>query len=420
MTVTGHAPRAPELYYDPYAFEIHDDPYDVYRRLRDEAPAYWNPDLRFWALSRFGDVLQAFRDAETFSSAGGVALENRRRIEQVNPDFRQMIELDPPAHTVLRSLVSRIFTPRRVAAMEHEIRGIFNGYMDAVIEAGHCDLVTEISSPFPMDVISAVLGIPPADRGRLREQASRVMIREDGSMSIPAEAADGMFGLLEYFSADLVDRRSGRGSGLISDLVAIEIDGRKLSDPEMLGFCVLFVIAGHETTTNMVANAVELLSRHRDQRDAIAADLDLVPGAVEEVLRFHNSTQYMHRTLTRDIEMHGRKLPAGDSVLLLIGAANHDPREFGASAEKFDIKRRPERHLAFGYGPHFCLGAALARMEGTIALQEIHRRMPDYVTGPGARRLHSSNVTGWRCLPLSFTPGVRSSTAVKPPQQDSR
>jgi hypothetical protein len=398
---------APELSYNPYSFAVHDDPYDTYRRLRDEAPAYWNPDLRFWASSRFGDVLEGFRDFETFSSAGGVALENRRPIGDTLPDFQQMIELDPPEHTAFRSLVSRVFTGRRVADMEDEIRRIFDDHLDAVIGQGSCDLVDDITGPYPMDVICSVLGVPEADRAGLRAHADRILIREDGSMSIPREAADGMFGVLGYFIDDLARRRAGEGApGLVADLLDLEVDGRALTEQELLGFCVLFVIAGHETTTKMVANSIEILSRHPDQRDALVADPALIPGAVEEVVRFHNSTQYMHRTVTRDLELHGEQLHAGDSVLLLIGAANHDEREFGPTAEEFDIARRPDRHLAFGYGAHFCLGAALARMEGKVALEQIHRRIPDYAVDHDAKvRFHSSNVTGWTHLPITFTPG---------------
>jgi cytochrome P450 len=222
-------------------------------------------------------------------------------------------------------------------------------------------------------------------------------------MSIPADSLDGMFGLLAYFTDDL-QRRRPDGDGLISDLLDVRVDGRALTQDELLGFCMLFVIAGHETTTKLVANAVELLSRHPDQRDAIVADLSLVPGAVEEVLRFHNSTQYMHRVATRDVDKYGRRIEEGDSVLLLIGAANHDPREFGPTAGRFDIARRPDRHLAFGYGAHFCLGAALARLEGRVALEEIHRRLPDFEVDHDAKvRFHSSNVTGWTSLPITFT-----------------
>ncbi len=395
-----------DLVYNPYTFATHDNPYDTYRRLRDEQPAYWNDELRFWVLSRFDDVLDGFRDFESFSSAGGIALENRRPVGSQLTEFEQMIELDPPDHTAMRRLVSRAFTGRRVEAMHDEIRSIFDQVLDRVIDTGHCDLVEDVTSPFPMEVISAVLGIPPDDRDELRKHAERIMIREDGSMMIPRAAVDGMFAVLAYFVDDLAKRKAGEGHGLISDLVGLEVDGRALHDEELLGFCVLFVIAGHETTTKMVANAIELLSRHPEQREAITRDDSLIPGCVEEVLRFHNSTQYMHRTLTRDIERHGQVMRAGDSVLLLIGAANHDEREFGPTAEVFDIARRPDRHLAFGYGAHFCLGAALARMEGKIALEQIHARIPDYCVDHDTKvRFHSSNVTGWTHLPVTFTAG---------------
>ena len=395
-----------ELVYNPYAFAVHDDPYAVYARLRGEAPAYWNPDLRFWALSRFGDVLEAFRDFGTFSSTGGVALESRRDRSRERPAFEQLIEMDPPEHTVFRQLLSRVFTVRRMSEMEDEVRRIVSGYVDAVVELGEADLVADITSPFPMDVISAVLGISEADRPFLRRVSDQVLVREDGSMQMPREALEGMFEMLEYFQDDLDRRRTTGDEGLISDLIALEVDGRALTEAELLGFCVLLVIAGHETTTKMVSNGIEILSRHPDQRDELVADPDLMPGAVEEVLRFHNSTQYMHRTLTRDHEMHGGQMSEGDSVLLLIGAANHDEREFGPTAEEFDIHRRPERHLAFGYGAHFCLGAALARLEGRGALEEIHRRLPDYEVDHDAKvRFHSSNVTGWAKLPIRFTPG---------------
>jgi cytochrome P450 len=287
--------------------------------------------------------------------------------------------------------------------MEPQVREIVAEYVDAVAPVGRCDLVTDICGPFPMDVISAVLGIPVSDRPELRKFADQLLVREDGSMAMPKVALDGMFSLLAYFDDDL-KRRDADDEGLIAQLLRTEVDGRSLTREELLGFCVLFVIAGHETTTKMVANAIELLSRHPEQRDSLVADPELIPGAVEEVLRFHNSTQYMHRTVTRDLELHGQQIRAGDSVLLLIGAANHDPREFGPTAEQFDIMRRPPRHLAFGYGVHFCLGAALARLEGRVALEEILRRLPDFEVDHAAKvRFHSSNVTGWTHLPITYS-----------------
>ncbi len=390
---------ADALEFNPYAFAVHEDPYEIYRRLRDEAPAYWNDELRFWALTRFADVHEGFRDFSTYSSAQGIALEARGQAEHLP----MMITLDPPAHTVMRQLVSRLFTPKRVAAMETEARRIVAGYLDAATEAGECDLVPDLLGPFPMDVISAVLGVPVADRAQLRGFADQILVREDGQMSIPPVALEGFAGLLGYFAASMPDRRAGRGEGLVTDLANAEVDGRSLTDDEVLGFCLLFVIAGHETTTKLVANAIELLSRHPAQRAALVADPTGVPNCVEEVLRFHTSTQYMHRTLTRNTELHGETMHAGDSVLLMIGSANRDEREFGAGVDHFDISRAPGRHIAFGYGPHFCLGAGLARMEARVALEEIHRRIPDYeVDHERKARFHSGNVTGWTSLPVTF------------------
>lgn len=395
---------AADLDYNPYAFSLHADPAVTYRRLRDEAPAYWNDELAFWALSRFADVQHAFRDFETYSSAGGIALEARGRAD----GFPMMITLDPPDHTVMRKLVNRVFTPRQVAALEDETRRIVGGYLDAVVGAGSCDLVADLTGPFPMDVISAVLGVPEADRPELRRHADQILVRDDGSMDIPPAAMAGFASLIGYFAEDLPRRRRGVGTGLVRDLATLEVEGRTLTDDEVLAFCILFIIAGHETTTKMVANAIEVLSRHPDQRARLVADRTLVPDCIEEVLRFHNSTQYMHRTLTRDVELHGRTLREGESVLLLIGSANRDEREFGPTADAFDIGRGPQRHISFGYGAHYCLGAGLARMEGRVALEELHRRIPDYDVDHDAKvRFHSGNVTGWTSLPVTFTPSAR-------------
>lgn len=391
-----------DLVYNPYAFDLHEDPYAVYRRLRDEAPAYWNDELEFWVLSRFDDVLEGFRDYDTFISSEGIALEARRGGAR---GAAMMIEVDPPDHTVLRKTVNRVFTARRVAEMEEATRNIVRDYVDAFAGRGEADLVAELTGPFPMDVISAVIGVPDEDREMLRQFADKLLIREDGQMKIPDTTIEGMFELLGYFQDDMARRREGHGTGLFTELAQLDIEGRQLTDQELLGFCLLFIVAGHETTTKMVANSVELLSRHKDQQQMIVDEPGRIPDAVEEVLRFHNSTQYMHRTCSKVHEIHGQTMQPGDSVLLLIGAANHDEREFGPTAEVFDITRRPERNLAFGYGAHYCLGASLARMEGRVALEEIYRRLPDIDVDHDAKvRFHSGNVTGWSSLPVRFTP----------------
>ncbi len=397
---TTTADDTAELVYNPYAFSLHDDPFAVYGRLRDEAPAYWNDELRFWALSRYDDVQQAFRDPATYTSTEGIALESRGP----NQTLQTLIVLDPPEHTAMRKLVNRIFTPRRVAELEAEARRIVTGYLDRILERGdRCDLVADLTGPFPMDVISAVLGMPEADRPELRHHADQILIREDGQMALPAAALEGFFELVRYFSDDLPQRRRGEGHGLATDLAQAQVEGRPLTDDELLGFSILFIIAGHETTTKLVANAVEVLSRHPEQRAMLAADPGRIPDAVEEVLRFWSSTQYMHRTATVDHELHGQTIHAGDSVLLLIGAANRDERVFGSTADQFDIDRHPDRHIAFGYGAHYCLGAGLARMEARVALEELQRRLPGYEVDQDAKvRFHSGNVTGWVSLPITF------------------
>ncbi|MEZ5209275.1 MAG: cytochrome P450 [Acidimicrobiales bacterium] len=399
-TTTTTADDTGELVYNPYAFSLHDDPFAVYGRLRDEEPAYWNDELRFWALSRYDDVQQAFRDPARYTSTEGIALESRGP----NQTLQTLIVLDPPEHTAMRKLVNRIFTPRRVAELEAETRRIVTGYLDRIVEGGdRCDLVADLTGPFPMDVISAVLGMPEADRPELRHHADQILIREDGQMALPAAALEGFFELVRYFSDDLPQRRRGEGHGLATDLAQAQVEGRPLTDDELLGFSILFIIAGHETTTKLVANAVEVLSRHPEQRAILAADPGRIPDAVEEVLRFWSSTQYMHRTATVDHELHGRTIHAGDSVLLLIGAANRDDRIFGPTADRFDIDRRPDRHIAFGYGAHYCLGAGLARMEARVALEELQRRLPGYEVDQDAKvRFHSGNVTGWVSLPITF------------------
>ena len=261
------AAAADELVYNPYAFSLHDDPFAVYGRLRDEAPAYWNDELRFWALSRYDDVQQAFRDPARYTSTEGIALESRGP----NQTLQTLIVLDPPEHTAMRKLVNRIFTPRRVAELEAETRRIVTGYLDRIVEGGdRCDLVADLTGPFPMDVISAVLGMPEADRPELRHHADQILIREDGQMALPAAALEGFFELVRYFSDDLPQRRRGEGHGLATDLALAQVEGRPLTDDELLGFSILFIIAGHETTTKLVANAVEVLSRHPEQRAILA------------------------------------------------------------------------------------------------------------------------------------------------------
>ena len=388
--------------YDPFAYEIHEDPYPVYRWLRDEAPAYWNPRRGFWALSRFDDVLRALADYETYSSVGGVALEGGSG--HAPP---MIIAMDPPRQTKLRRLVSRAFTPRRVAEMEPQVRALTQKHLAPLAMRGAGDFVQEFAARLPMDVISVMLGVPERDQDTLRGWADALLHREPGSSEVPPAGREGAASLVRYFATALVRRRRQPGDDLVSALLAAELDGERLSDEEILGFCFLLVIAGNETTTKLLGNAVVLLARHPEQRRMLVDDPALIPGAVEEVLRFDASTQMLARVLARDLELHGQRMEAGRRVLLLLGAGNRDERVFGPTADRFDILRRPEQQLYFGHGVHVCLGASLARLEARVALEAVHRSIPDYaVDASGLERVHSPNVRGYARVPIRFTPAA--------------
>jgi len=395
---------APE--FDPYAYEFHEDPYPLYARLRDEAPAYRNEALGFWALSRHADVLAGFKDWQTFSSRHGVSLDVDAFHEHAETTM-SFLAMDPPRHDRLRALVSRGFTPRRVQALEPRIRAMSRTYLDAVLEAGECDFIRDFAGKLPMDVISELLGVPEADRAQLRTWADLVVHREEGVRSLPPAAAQSALRMLHYFTEMLADAKSRPRDDLTGALLEAEIDGDRLSDREIIGFLFLMIVAGNETTTKLLGNALYWLWRNPAERERLRADPTLVPRWVEETLRYDNSTQALARVLNRDVELHGEKLCAGERVVLLIGSANRDERAF-QDPDRFDLLRDTRASLAFGQGTHFCLGASVARLEGVVALEELWRRIPDYEIDPaGLVRVHSVNVRGFAALPLRFRAGAR-------------
>jgi cytochrome P450 len=395
---------APE--FDPYAYEFHEDPYPLYARLRDEAPAYRNEALGFWALSRHADVLAGFKDWETFSNRHGVSLDLDAFHEHAETTM-SFLAMDPPRHDRLRALVSRGFTPRRVQALEPRIRAMSRTYLDAVLEAGECDFIRDFAGKLPMDVISELLGVPEADRAQLRTWADLVVHREEGVRSLPPAAAQSALRMLHYFTEMLADAKSRPRDDLTGALLAAEIDGDHLSDREIIGFLFLMIVAGNETTTKLLGNALYWLWRNPQQHALLRDDPTLIARWVEETLRYDNSTQALARILTRDVELHGEKLRAGERAVLLIGSANRDERAF-PDADRFDLLRDTRASLAFGQGTHFCLGASLARLEGVVALEELWRRIPDYEIDPaGIVRVHSVNVRGFAALPLRFAAGAR-------------
>lgn len=393
----------PAIEFNPYSWELHEDPYPTYRALRDQAPLYRHDGLGFWALSRHADVAAAFKDPLTYSNAEGVALE--RSSQQVASATASFLAMDPPRHDEMRGLVSRGFTPRRVADLEPRVRALTEGYVAGFRAAGRCDLIADLAGRLPMAVVSELLGIREEDRDRLRGLADTVVHREDGVKDIPPAAMQASQAMMLYFR-DLVAerRRQPGGTDLVSALLATEVDGQRLEVAEVMAFLFLMVIAGNETTTKLIGNAVFHLWRHAAQRARVQANAALIPAWVEETLRYDGSTQMLARTVTRDHELHGQRLRAGDRLLLLVGAANRDERVF-PDPDRFEIGRDTSQHLAFGKGTHFCLGASLARLETRIALEAIQAHLPDFeIDAAGLRRVHSPNVRGFAAMPLRFTP----------------
>jgi hypothetical protein len=389
------------LHFDPFDYAFHEDPYPVYRRLRDEAPVYWNEEIGFWALSRHADVLAGFKDWEHFSNTGGISLE----IGQLNEDTTAVLSIlgmDPPRHDRIRALVSKGFTPRRVADLEPSIRALAVRYLENVRGAGRMDFVADFAGRIPMDVVSEMLGVPASDRDELRGWSDTILHRDEGVRGVPPEGIAASGRLLRYFVDVIAARRRRPGDDLASALCAAEVDGERLSDKDIIGFLYLMIIAGNETTTKLLANAVYWLAKHPAARKLVRENPGLVPDWVEETLRFDNSTQLMARTLAHDFELHGQRMRRGQKLLLLIGSANRDERVF-ASPDAYDIQRDASQHLSFGRGTHFCLGAALARLEARVALEEVQRRIPDYeIDEAGLVRVHSTNVRGFAAVPMAL------------------
>jgi cytochrome P450 len=387
--------------FDPYSYGVHEDPYPVYRQLRAEAPVYRNAELGFVALSRHADVLAGFRDARRLSNRHGVSLDPDAFHDRAHTTM-SFLGMDPPRQTRMRALVSRGFTPRRVAALEPRVREIALLHLGAIRDAGRCDFIADFAGRLPMDVISELVGVPEADRAQLRTWADLVVHREEGVKGIPPATVQSALSLVQYFQKMLAARRSTSGDDLTAALIEAEIDGDRLTDEEIVGFLFLMIIAGNETTTKLLGNALYWLEKNPDQRRLVRADPALIPAWAEETLRYDNSSQALARLALEDVELPDGKIQAGEKVVLLIGSANRDERVF-PEPDRFDIERDTSASLSFGQGNHFCLGASLARMEARVALEEVLRVMPDYeIEHSGIARVHSVNVRGFAALPVSF------------------
>ncbi len=391
-----------DLSWDPFDESAKVDPYPIWRRLRDDEPAYFNEKFGFWALSRFEDVERAHRDPKTYSSAHGTVLEIMTD-EAMHEGL--MIFLDPPEHTRLRKLVSRAFTPRRVAELEVEIRTLCANLLDAQSGKTGFDYVQDFGARVPATVIATLLGVPPADRDEVRQTIDQVFHLEPNAGMINELAINAMARLHTYIGEQLQERRIRPRDDMLSDLLEAEIvdqDGstRKLTTAESTDFGILLISAGTETVAKLLGWAGLVLPDHDDQRRELVADPSLIPGAVEELLRYEAPSPVQGRWLTKEVELHGRAIPADSKVLLLTGSAGRDERRF-PEPDRFDIHRPSNQHVAFGYGIHFCLGAALARLEGRVGLEETLKRYPSWsVDKDNAVLMHTSTVRGYSQLPI--------------------
>jgi cytochrome P450 len=392
-----------DISWDPFDTEIDADPHPVWRRMRDEAPLYRNDRYDFWALSRYADVEAAHRDHTTFSSAHGTVLELMSE-HTMGGGF--MIFMDPPEHTQLRSLVSRAFTPRRVTRLEGRIRELCAELFEAQEGRSSFDYVQDFAARLPAEVIAALIGVPEADREFVRRHIDLVFHIEPGVGMINDISLEAGNVLNGYLHEQLQDRAKHPRDDMLTGLVEAEItddDGnaRKLTPSESATFANLLISAGTETVARLLGNAAVLLAAHPAQRAALAADATLLPGAVEELLRYEAPSPVQGRWTTRDVELHGDVVPANSKVLLLTGSAGRDERKY-PDADRFDVHRTIDHHVAFGYGIHFCLGAALARLEGRIGIEETLARYPEWdVDLDRSVRLHTSTVRGWAQVPIT-------------------
>lgn len=391
---------ATDLYYDPYDTEIDDDPYPIWKRLRDDAPLYYNEKLDFYALSRWEDVEAALVDWDTYRSGRGTILDVIRANVQIPPGI--LLFEDPPLHDLHRGLLTRVFTPKRMTAIEPMVRRYCAGLLDSLLGADELDVIADFAVFVPMRTIGFLLGIPEEGQEAVRRDVDeRLRIEAGGAREFdPSSFGDSMQAFSEY-----IDWRAAHPSDdLMTQLLHAEIEEggqrRRLTRPEVLGYTAMIAGAGNETAARLIGFTAQLLADHPDQRREIADDRSLIPGAIEEVLRFEAPSPVQGRYASRDVEHHGLTVPKDSIMLLLNGSANRDALRF-EDPDRFDIHRKSEGHLSFGYGLHFCLGASLARLEGRVALDEMLKRWPEWdVDYERAQKAHTTSVRGWRSLPI--------------------
>jgi len=389
-----------DVYYDTYDVAINADPYPVYRRLREEAPVYYNGTHDFFAVSHFADVEKGLLDAQTYISGKGGIIELIKADIEMPPGV--IIFEDPPTHTIHRRLLSRAFTPRRVAELEPKIREFCANSLDPIVGTDRFDFIADLGARMPMQVISMLLGIPESDQEAVRDHVDANLRTEAGE---PMQVSENF--VTGAMFADYVEWRAEHPSDdIMTELLNVEfVDEtdtvRKLTRNELLTYLEVLAGAGNETTTRLIGWTAKVLADHPDQRAELVADPSLIPNAIEEILRYESPAPHVGRCVAKqDLVVHGTEVPAGSVMLFLLGSANRDDRRF-PNGDSFDIHRNDGRHLTFGNGIHLCMGAALARMEGVIALEEVLTRFPEWdVDVDNARLSPTSTVRGWETLPV--------------------
>jgi cytochrome P450 len=397
---------AERLVFDPYDYAIQDDPYPLYRRLRDEEPLHHNEEHDFWVVSRHADIHRAVRTDGTYSHQMGVSLDTSAWSSHAHQTM-SFLAMDPPRQTRLRKLVSRGFTPARVARLESQIQRITDTHLDAVAGTSELDWIADVAGKVPMDVISEMFGVPEADRDEVRRLSDLLVHREPGMRDVPQAGIEAAMTLFGYYADLLVERRRNPGDDLTSALLEAEVEGDRMTDQEILAFLFLMVVAGNETTTKLLGNAMYHLTASPAQRDEVFAEAAvgdaLVDRWIEETLRHDTSTQLLARLLVDDLTLHGVTAPKGSQLLLCLGSANHDDRVF-SDPDTFDLHRDDaelRQILSFGGGRHFCLGANLARLEARVVLRELIRRTRTVEADHDhAVRFYSANVRGFAHLPI--------------------
>ncbi|WP_422745885.1 cytochrome P450 [Mycobacterium sp. WMMD1722] len=396
MTVSA----SPDIYFDPYDVELNADPYPMFKRLREEAPLYYNTQHDFFAVSRYADVCEALVDHETYSSARGAIVELIKANIDIPPGT--VIFEDPPIHDVHRKLLARMFTPRKVNALEPRIREFCAQSLDPLVGSGGFDFIADFGAQMPMKVISSLLGIPEDDQEMIRDYGNAQLRTQAGK---PMAAAERGMVAGEVFEAYIDWRTDHPSDDIMTDLLNVVFTDengveRRLRRDELLVYLNVVAGAGNETTTRLIGWAAKVLAEHPEQRRELVDNPALIPLAVEELLRFEPPAPHVARYVTRDVDVHGQTVPAGSVMMMLIGAAVRDHRQFPPDGDVFDIHREPRQHLAFSVGTHYCLGSALARLEGRIALEEILKRFPEWdVDLANARISPTSTVRGWDSMP---------------------